>query len=98
MQGIEFRCCRPGRAAAAAGCQVTVLRSECADNLYFHTVIKPSVPSAGPELWPGLWENSQDGALRLRPGPVLRRAHWHRDLQVMPPAGPLSGHTPTVRT
>ncbi len=47
MQGI----------ALARRVQVTVqtrmLRR--ADNLYFHTVIMLSVPSAGPGLWPGMW-------------------------------------------
>jgi hypothetical protein len=63
-----------------------------ADNLYFHTVIMLSVPSAGPGLWPGLWENSQ--ALRRTPaGPAGPR----------PAAGPTGTRAsgcagPTVRS
>jgi hypothetical protein len=57
----------PGRDWQAVQVQTRMLRR--ADNLYFHTVITLSVPSAGPGLWPGMWENSQALRRRTRTGP-----------------------------
>jgi hypothetical protein len=58
--------------------------------MYKLGIIECLVQAAGPGLWPGLWENSQDGALRA-PGPSCAGpTRWNS------PAGALSGDRPTV--